>query len=223
VEVVMYPERVIRNYAGSTTQAQAAMAIATDEQKRHALIRHLVEDRGMRAQLKSGSLVTGQLYVSLDYQPGAPKVKLDLSRDITDMPVIPSALAGLQDELGSIVAKIDRMPLEAVGNDVKKDLEKLDTALASADKLISRADEQLVPGLKADVEDLHRTLNAVEHATNSASGSLLQSDAATQQDLRDALQEFTRAARSLRALTDMLEQQPTSVIRGKSEQPSGGR
>jgi len=224
VEIVMYPERSISSYASSKAQAQAAVAIATDEQKRRALLRHLVEDRSLRAQLKSGSLVTGQLYVSLDYQPNAPKAKIDLSQDVPELPVVPSSLADLQEKLGSIIAKIDHMPLQAVGNDAKKDLENLDTTLTSANKLISRADDQLVPGLKADVEDLHHALNAVEHATNSANTSLLQSDAATQQDLRDALQEFTRAARSLRALTDMLEQQPTSVIRGKTEQqPTGGK
>ena len=56
---------------------------------------------------------------------------------------------------------------------------------------------------------------------NSADTSLLGSNAPAQQELRDALQEFARAARSLRILTDQLESQPSSVIRGKTEPTSG--
>jgi hypothetical protein len=41
--------------------------------------------------------------------------------------------------------------------------------------------------------------------------------------LREALQEFTRAARSLRVLGDQLERQPSSVIRGKTESAVGGK
>ncbi|MBL8540661.1 MAG: hypothetical protein JNK68_09855 [Betaproteobacteria bacterium] len=44
-------------------------------------------------------------------------------------------------------------------------------------------------------------------------------DAPVQQELRDMLQELTRAARSLRVLTDYLEQHPEALIRGKEKQP----
>jgi paraquat-inducible protein B len=222
VIVVLYPERVMA-HASTKAEAQDAAVVLRDEPKRRALVRHLVEDRGLRAQLKSGSLITGQLYVSLDYHPTAPKLKIDMSQETPEMPVVPSALADLEDKLGSIVAKIDRMPLEAIGNDIKKDLENLDQTLTSAKKLITNADDQLVPGLKTDVEDLHRTLIAVERAMNSADTSLLQSNAPAQEELRDALKEFSRAARSLRVLMDQLERQPSSVIRGKTEPISGGR
>jgi paraquat-inducible protein B len=221
VEIVLYPERVI-SYATST-EAQADRALLADEQKRRALLKSLVEDRGLRAQLRSGSLITGQLFVSLDYHPGVPKVKIDLTQETPAIPTVPSAIADLEEKLGSVVAKIDRMPLEAIGNDIKKDLETLDRTLVSAGKLISNADDQLVPGLKTDVEDLHRTLIAVERAMNNANASYLESNAAAQEELRDALKEFGRAARSLRVLLDELERQPSSVIRGKTEPISGGR
>ena len=222
VIVVLYPERVMA-HASTEAEARDAAVVLRDEQKRRALVKHLVEDRGLRAQLKSGSLITGQLYVSLDYHPSAPKVKINLSQETPEMPVVPSALADLQDKLGSIVAKIDKMPLEAIGNNIKKDLENLDQTLTSAKKLITNADDKLVPGLKTSVEDLHRTLVSVEQAMNNANTSYLESNAAAQEELRQTLQEFTRAARSLRALMDELDRQPSSLIRGKTEPISGGR
>jgi paraquat-inducible protein B len=229
VEIVFYPERLIAlGSAGSIALMQQQKALLEksgvlipDEQKRREFIRKLIEERGLRAQLKSGSLITGQLYVSLDYHPGAPKVKISFTADPQEIPVVPSALADLENKLGGILDKIDRMPLEAIGNDVKKDLENLDQTLTSAKKLMTNADNQLVPGLKTDIDDLHRALVTLEAAVKNADSSYLQSDAAAQQDLRDALQEFTRAARSLRVLTDELERQPSSVIRGKPDTTGG--
>jgi paraquat-inducible protein B len=167
--------------------------------------------------------LTGQLYVSFDYHANAPKVKLDLSQEEPELPVIPSTLTELEAKLASVVDKIDRMPLEAIGNDLRKDLVALEQTLQGAKKLMSDADAELVPQLKTGLEDLHRTLGSVERAMNSADTSLLGANAPAQQELRDALQEFARAARSLRTLTDQLERQPSSVIRGKAEQTSGGR
>lgn len=221
VEIVLYPERVI-SYT-TKTEVQADRALLADEQRRTLLFKRLVEDQGMRAQLRSGSLITGQLYVSLDYHPGAPKAKIDLTQETPVIPTVPSAIADLEQKLGSVVDKIDRLPLEAIGKDIGKDLATLDHTLVSATKLINNADEQLVPGLKADVEDLHRTLIAVERAMNNANASYLDANAAMQEELRNALTEFSRAARSLRVLMDELERQPSSVIRGKIEPMNGGK
>ena len=221
VVITFFPERLMA-FADTKADARGFAAALKDEQKRRAFLRRLVEDRGLRGQLKSGSLLTGQLYVAFDYYPKAPKVKLDLSPEEPELPVVPGTLVELEEKLGSIVDKIDKMPLEAIGNDLKKDLENLDQTLTGARKLLSDADAQLVPPLKTGLEDLHRTLVAVERAMNNANATLLESNAAAQEDLRNALSEFTRAARSLRVLTDELERQPSSLIRGKTE-PSGGK
>jgi paraquat-inducible protein B len=222
VVVTFFPERLMQ-YAKGKTDAQGFMEYLNDEQKRRAFLKRLIEQRGLRGQLKSGSLITGQLYVAFDYYPSAPKVKVDLSQPEPELPVVPGTLVELEDKVSSIVDKIDKMPLEAIGKNLNKDLESLDQTLQTANKLISNADAQLVPGLKTSIEDLHRALVAVESAMNNANTSLLQPDAGTQQDLRDALQEFSRAARSLRLLMDQLERQPSSVIRGKTEPLSGGK
>jgi paraquat-inducible protein B len=216
VQVTFFPERLVGG-AGGKAAAAKSIAMLKDEPKRRAFVRRQVEERGLRGQLRTGSLLTGQLYVSFDYFPNAPKAKVDLTQAEPELPVVPSTLANLENKLAGIVDKIDRMPLEAIANGLKKDLDNLDRALTDARKLITDADVQLVPGLKTAVEDLHRTLVAVELATSNANATLLESNAAVQEDLRNALYEFTRAARSLRVLTDALERQPSSLIRGKTE------
>ena len=233
VVVTYFPERLL-TYANAKTNGRSTAAVPPDEQKRRDLLRRLVgekgeflkrlvEERGLRGQLRSGSLLTGQLYVSFDFHPNAAKAKVDLSQEEPELPVVSGTLVELEDKLSRIVDKIDRMPLEAIGNDIRKDLESLDQTLKSADKLLSDADVKLVPQFKTALDDLHRTLGAVERAMNSVDTSVLGSNAPVQQELREALQEFARAARSLRLLADQLEGQPSSVIRGRTEPMSGGR
>ena len=220
VLIAFYPDRILA-YAKVKHEIPDAEATMRDGKKLRAFLRRQVEERGLRAQLKTGSLLTGQLYVALDYYPDAPKAKIDLAQETPEIPVVPSTLVQLEAKLGSILDKIDRMPLEAIGNELKKDLENLDQTLTSARKLISDVDTQLVPELKTGIEDMRRTLAAVERAMNNANATLLEPNAAIQEDLRNALSEFTRAARSLRVLADELERQPSSLVRGKTK-PDGG-
>jgi len=95
--------------------------------------------------------------------------------------------------------------------------------LASANKLIRNVDTELVPTLKTDLEALQHALGSVERTLENADATLLGPNAPAQQELRDALTEFTRAARSVRVLIDYLERHPESPIRGKSDTMSGGR
>ena len=232
VVITYFPERLM-TYATAKGDGRGSAAVPADEQKRRDLLRRLieerggllkrlVEERGLRGQLKSGSLVTGQLYVSFDFHPEAPKAKVDLNQDEPELPVVPGTLVALEEKLTRLVDKIDKLPLEAIAGDLRKDLASLDQTLKSADRLVSDADTKLVPELKSTLEDVHRTLSAVERAANSADTSLLGSNAPAQQELREALQEFAKAARSLRLLAEQLEGQPSSVIRGKTDS-SGGR
>ncbi len=222
VLITFYPERLFA-FANVESEVKNFRAALQDAQKRGAILRRLVEDRGLRAQLKSGSLLTGQLYVAFDYYPNAPKAKIDPQQAEIVLPVVPGTLTVLEAKLTSILDKVDKVPIEAIGTALKKDLEELDQALVGAKKLMNDADTQLVPALKTGLDDVHRTLVAVERAIGNADATLLGPDAPAQQDLRNALQEFARAARSLRVLADQLERQPSSVIRGKADATTGGK
>ena len=179
-------------------------------------MQRLVEQRGLRAQLRSGSLVTGQLFVALDYFPDAPKAKIDWSRDPVELPVMPSEITDLEQKVSGILAKLDKLPYEAIGADVTKALVSLDQTLKTADKAVNRIDAELTPGLKTTIEDLRRTIAAADGVLKSTDATLVGKDAPVQQELRDALQEITRAARSLRVLTDFLERHPEALLRGKA-------
>ena len=216
VEIVSYPERLVIRL--NEKQAAAARGIVASAEQRHALMQRLVEQRGLRAQLRSGNLVTGQLFVALDFYPDVAKTKIDWSRDPVEIPVIPSTAQDLETKITGIVAKLDKLPYEAIGTDVTKVLVTLNQTLQDASKAVNRIDADVTPELKMIVGELRGTISSADGLLKSTDATLIGRDAPAQQDLRDALQEIARTARSLRVLTDYLERHPEALIRGKVDQ-----
>lgn len=161
-------------------------------------------NRGLRAQLRTGNLVTGQRYVAFDLFPGVPRVKVDWTKSPIELPVMPSGMQDLELKIHSIVAKIEKIPMDEVAADLKK-------LLATIDGFVKRADSETMPQLKASLEDLRRVLSNVD-------ANLAGNDAQAQQQLRDALQEITNAAQGVSGLADYLQRNPESLIRGRSQE-----
>lgn len=167
--------------------------------------------RGLRAQLRSGSLLTGQLYVSLDFFPDAHKYVMDWNRTPLQLPTVPGTVEELQHTLAKLMRKLDKIPLEEIGNSTRDTLVALNASGQSLDKLLKRLDNELTPETTAAVADLRKTLATLQQAVGS--------DSPLQQDLRQTLRETTRAVQSVRALADTLEREPESLIRGKAPDP----
>ena len=68
---------------------------------------------GVRAQLRTGNLLTGALYVALDFFPGAPPATVDWSQKPVQLPTVPGQLEATEATVEEIIKKIDRMPLTA--------------------------------------------------------------------------------------------------------------
>jgi len=236
VEIVSYPERLLARTSAS--QTAALEGLARSGQQRHVFLQRLVEQRGLRAQLRSGSLITGQLFVAFDYFPDAPKVKVDWSGDVAVLPVVPSTITDIEAKLTGIVAKLDKLPYETIGADLTKVLAGVSVTLQDASKAVNRIDTDVTPELKTTLQaaslalgtvdgmlknevnttldELRRALATADGVLKSTDAALLGKDAPGQLELRDALHEVTRAARSLRGLTDFLERHPESLIWGKN-------
>jgi len=187
-------------------------------QQRRIFWQHLVEQQGLRAQLRSSSLITGQLYVALDYFPNAAKTKIDWRQDPVEIPVAPSTAQNLEGRISGIVAKLDKVPYEAIGTDLAKTLASLNQTLQDTSRAINRIDSDVTPELKTIVTQLRGTIASADGVLKNTDATLIGKDAPAQQDLRDALQEIARTARSLRVLTDYLERHPEALIRGKIEE-----
>lgn len=200
VEVQFYPERLRAHYRNRSPRDKPM-----DSRKLlDALVAH-----GFRAQLRSGSLLTGQLYVALDFFPKPPPAKIDWSKNPPEFPTITGNMEQFQAALMQIVQKLERIPFEELTGDARKTIQTLDSTLKSADRLFKSLDTTVAPELRSTLEDVRKTLGTAKQT--------LSADAPLQQELRETLRELGRAAQSLRVLGDYLERHPESLIRGKNE------
>ncbi len=208
VEVLFYPERLRAHYRNKSDHGKLMDS--------RSLLNAIIEN-GFRAQLKSGSLLTGQLYIALDFFPNAAPTKMDWSKNPPEFPTIPGSLVQLQAMLMQIAQKIEKLPLDDLAGDARKAIQTLDGALKSADKMLRQIDDSVVPEVRTTLDDLRKTLDELRKTAGSAK-QVLAADAPLQHDLRETLRELSRAAQSLRGLADYLERNPEALLRGKKEE-----
>jgi len=214
VEIQLYPGRLRAQHR--TTSQQGKLPDS------RALLTTLVA-HGFRAEVKSGNLLTGQLYVALDFFPKAKPAKIDWSSSPPRLPTVPGSMGQLQKKLMQIVQKIEKMPLEEIAVDAGKSIRSLDATLKSAEKLLKNVDVTVVPEARSVLLEARQSLKDVRSTLGEARKTLggtnqvLSGDAPVLLDLRETLREVSRAAQSLRVLSDYLEQHPESLIRGKRE------
>ena len=158
------------------------------------------------------------MYVALEYFPDAPKARIDMTKEPPQFPVVPGKIENIEIQLKSILAKLDKVPVEEIGEDLKKTIESLDQTLQSATRTLNRVDGETLPEAKKTLEDLRRALTAAERVLSNTDNTLLGPDAPAQQELRDALQEIARSARAIRLLADTLERNPETLLRGKNKE-----
>ncbi len=174
---------------------------------------HVVEElvqRGLRAQLRPGNLLTGQPLVALDFFPNAPASRLDTSASPLELPTVPSDLQELYQQVQAILLKLEKVPFDTLAQDAHRVMTDLDGSLKQLDLALRNTNSDILPEVKDSLEQIRTTVQDL-HST-------LSSDSPLQQDTRQALQSMAEAARSLKTLSDNLERQPESLIRGKKEQ-----
>lgn len=216
VEIVTYPERLVGRMRGE----DSAMGEVTEHsvKQRREFVRQMIENFGMRGQLQSGSLLTGQLYVAFEFFPNAKKVKIDWSQEVPELPVVPGTLPNLEAKVASILTKLDNMPWEKIGSDTRQAIESFNQAMKDVDKALVRFDSDVTPEIKSAIEEFRRATVSADRMIKNTDATLVSPDAPGQQELRNAMQEVARSARSLRVLTDYLERHPEALIRGKTEE-----
>jgi len=165
--------------------------------------------RGFRGQLRSANLLTGQMYVAVDFFPKVAPAKYDGSKSPPEIPTIPGALSELQDSIGNIVQTLEKVPFDKLAADMRTALQTLDVTMKRADKLMGQLSTEVAPELRKTLEQARKTFSSAEQ--------MLSSDSPVQGDLRETLLEVTKAAEQVRSLTDYLERHPESLIRGKRE------
>ncbi|HCN71235.1 MAG TPA: paraquat-inducible protein B [Pusillimonas sp.] len=154
---------------------------------------------GLRAQLKTSNILTGQQYVSLGIIEDAEPVDFNPERTPLLIPTIAGSFDRLQEQIMRIVGKIEAVPFEGISNDLQNSLQALNRTLNTLNTEVAPQTAQ--------------ALSAAKDALERIDG-MLSDDSSMNENLQGTLRELNGAARSLRNLGDYLQSHPNALITG---------
>ncbi len=170
---------------------------------------------GLRASLQTGNLLTGKLYVSLDYYEDAATVEPEQFEGYAVIPSIPSGLGRLEQQVAALLDKFNALPLEETVTSANTALGALDDTLlaltATMDSLQVILKEDSTRALPGEIEqtlaELRKTLAG------------LSPDSAIGDSLNSSLYELNRTLRNLEELTRTLSDQPNALLFSSDKRP----
>ena len=181
--------------------------------------------RGFRAQLKTANLLTGKQVVILDFFPDAEPATLTNEGGYPIFPTVPAPMVEISTKFMQILDKIDRLPIDQIGKDLRdtvhgakqiaespdilEAIRNLNATLAETRLLVSDLRTKVTPEINSVLEEARQSLANAEQILNA--------DSPLQVKMNTALEEISGAARSLRLLMDYLERHPESLLRGKGQ------
>jgi paraquat-inducible protein B len=149
---------------------------------------------------------------------------------------VPGQFAGITDAVNQLLAKVDKLPFEQIGQSVNDTLKGIDglvngpeltqslvslrTALASVEDLAKQLDQGLAPA----VRQLPGIASGLQGTVTQANRLLLSADrgygdnSRFSRDVDRLMQQLNDAARSLRILADLLARHPEALVRGRTGQ-----
>jgi paraquat-inducible protein B len=198
----------------------------------------LLSEKGLRAELQSTSLVTGQLYIDLDFHPDQPPRLAEVPSSHPQIPTAPTRFQVLSERLEKFANALADLPLDEVAVNLSETLvafrdlarspearqalasvgtagKDLTRTLAGIDKLVVDLRGKVSDAdVKRIVEDIHRTLGSAEAGLAQIQQTLAGTSGA-QRELSHTLSEIARAAAAVRVLAEYLERNPSSIVEGK--------
>ncbi|MDT8329798.1 MlaD family protein [Roseomonas gilardii] len=190
--------------------------------------------KGMRAQLTSGSLLTGQLVVSMDFMPDAPPASVRMEGEEIVLPSIGGGTDNIMAAVSNIAGKLERFPIEEIGRnlngalasvngvvggpELRNALNALSSSLGSARDLIRKADSGMTPLLRrlpGIADNLDQTVARASTAIRSIERGY-GGDSEVNREMERLMSQLTDTARSVRLLADFLNRHPEALIRGRT-------
>ena len=182
-------------------------------------LRRLIE-RGLRARLRMQSILTGQLYVDLDFHPDKPARFVAPDPAISEIPTIRTAVQELARKLEGFPMDAFLADVAAIGASLSQTLNtpetrnlprRLDATLKHLEALAARLDAKSGPILeetRADLAEMKKALVAAQSAMarlESAAdrvGALADADSELVRNLTRASAELAGAAQTVRRLAE---------------------
>ncbi len=166
---------------------------------------HLLE-RGMRAQLQLQSLLTGLLYIQLDFHPDREAIYIDYETELVQVPTIPTDMErisrNLQNmDLGKIVAGVEGAisGLEKILNDPQTQ------ALTGNANDSMAAIRELSARLKSEIDTLSPGINSLVSNADGTMAELNKQIPQLSADARVTMEQFTATLATAQQALDSVD------------------
>ena len=188
-----------------------SLAAPSNDRETRALLQRMVA-RGLRAQVRTSNIVTGQRYVALEVVPGARPARVDWRQQPAWLPTLEGDADDVPAAMSRLLAKLDKVPIEDLAREGTLAAREARGTFARATHLLTQVDSQLAPQMGALFQHAEHTLGTLEAAAGT-----LGPDAPLPQELRGLVRDLGGAGQAVRTLADYLERHPESLLRGKRE------
>ena len=197
-------------------------------------LRHLVA-LGMRAQLQSVNLLTGQKAIAFDVVADAPPAEVTVENGLIVVPTAPGEFAGLVGSVNTLVNKLTKLPFQQIGDNLNETLAGLNSiangpalrqtivslqaALAAAKETLTTINTGAGPALKrlpeiaAGLQDTLTRAGRVLQSVDTGYGD----NSKFSRNLDRLLVQLNDAAQSIRVLSDILARHPEALLRGRTD------
>jgi paraquat-inducible protein B len=199
-----------------------------------ALARDLVA-QGLRARLESSSIVTGVMYVNLDYVPDSPPPSYAEEPGpgaIPEIPALPTPLQEATQALNAVLVHLASADFAGTTSSISRAMHDV-SQVAGSDELRS-ALEELRP-LLSESRRLTKTLevqaNKAGEVVDDVHGALVETldttkgaispQAPLSVDVSTTLSDVDKAALAVRELADFLRRNPHAIVAGTKPRGPG--
>lgn len=200
-------------------------------------IKKMVEN-GLRAQLQSQSLITGQMYIELEFRPSfPPRMREEADSGVDEIPTIPSQLDRVQGALETMLESFRKLELQKLADTTVSTLETTHSAAYEFYEVMRKINARIDPildnvdGASAEsrvaLVELQETLKELNTAVAKASAMFATIDGEAAilapnlnkgaDNARTAFEEVAAAMRAMRELAEYLERNPDALLTGKQQ------
>jgi len=168
--------------------------------------------KGLRAGLKTTSLITGAMHIDFNYYPKAEPATIGIMGDFATFPTVITGFAEIEPKLNRILAKMESLEIQqafdTISNAAK---EGKDMATAAREVFQNPKFNNLPDEISLTMEELKKAI-----ATLGPEGEI-------NQEVEKTLEELRAALASIKAVANLLEEKPNALIFGKGRDNADGK
>ncbi|MFH4663731.1 intermembrane transport protein PqiB [Vibrio cidicii] len=162
--------------------------------------------KGLRASLKSGNLVTGALYIDMDYFSDEPTEQIARFDGYPVFPTKQGGFAEVQKQVTDLLRKVNQLPMDKTLLSLERTLQASERLLISAERILNKQEMQNLPvDIQASLRQLEQTISG------------LSPESTVYHELEMTLVDLKQIMSQLKPVVEQINSKPNSLVFGQDK------